>query len=597
MRRYLVWIAVGGMFFAALAFGIAKRQTYTDLTKQEDYLDRLMVAELPESIAVSTCEDMMKGLPDAPVILRVEVTGEIEQLFMASRQKAIVREIYAGDGIEKDEEVYLFSDCWGMSLDGGFNSIERRFVNILDVGTEYLVFAGEVAEIPETDLKSVKLYDEDFLISSIFCYEERQNTILPTSGDTTYVPYKDVRENEFFVTTEKALQSVEELKSEMLRLYPADSPVYRTWQKESVLDFREQKKEMVSYEETDSLGERIRVDFIDLPRPEDSFVSAWTIWDDTVYFGMEYEERQGEMGPLLEHYAKVMSYDMGSGETNTLYQSDCVTAINDICTDGEKLIWEESPWGSSGTGNEDMSWYVRMLSLKEEDSEAEIIFKDGDTEGELWDAILTLTEEKVYWYDQEDVTDNEHPINLFSYVFKEKKIAVEREELDLSSPYEHVSVKDEQICTYAMYPKGDSKYVKTGSIHIQDLVGSEKTTIFVPTEIKNPISNQKLCIWGEKYDAVSDELWVYDYNSEQLECISLQEIDGMFSYELLDGLIIMSTYSGLWCLEPETQTYTNLLMYGEEDFLGFIRYNLDGTLCVQIGGNEEKIRLARISLM
>lgn len=367
-------------------------------------------------------------------------------------------------------------------------------------------------------------------------------------------------------------------------------------QKESVLDFREQKKEMVCYEETDSLGERIRVDFIDLPRPENSFVSAWTIWDDTVYFGMDYEERQGEMGPLLEHYAKVMSYDINSGETNTLYQSDCVTEINDIFTDGEKLIWEESPWGSSWTDTENASWYVRMLSLKEEESEAEIIFKDGDTEGELWHAILTLTEEKVYWYDQEDTTDNEHPINLFSYDFKEKKIAVEREELDLSSPYEHVSVKDGQICTYAMYREGNGKYFKTGSIHIQDLTGSEKVTIFAPTRIMNPISNQKLCAWGESYDGVSDELWVYDYNSEQLECISLEEIDGMFSHELLDGLIIMSTYNGLWCLEPETQTCTNLLMYGEEEFPGFISCNLDGTLHVQIGGNEEKIRLVKISL-
>ena len=148
-----------------------------------------------------------------------------------------------------------------------------------------------------------------------------------------------------------------------------------------------------------------------------------------------------------------------------------------------------------------------------------------------------------------------------------------------------------------MYPDGNGTVFKTGSIHIEDLTGDKKTALFVPTRIKNPISNQKLCIWGEIYYGTSDELWVYDHISEQLECISLKDIGGMFSYELLDDLIIISTYSGLWCLESETQTYTNLLMYGEEDFPGFIRYNLDGTLCVQIGGNEEKIRLVKISLM
>lgn len=44
--------------------------------------------------------------------------------------------------------------------------------------------------------------------------------IMPISGDTTYVSYQDVMDNEFFVTSNEALQIIERLKSRMLSLYP-----------------------------------------------------------------------------------------------------------------------------------------------------------------------------------------------------------------------------------------------------------------------------------------------------------------------------------------------------------------------------------------
>jgi hypothetical protein len=65
------------------------------------------------------------------------------------------------------------------------------------------------------------LYDE-FYIAPVFCYEEHQNVIIPTSGDSTYVPYKEVMDNEFFVTSEETLQVMNALKNQMLSLYPRD---------------------------------------------------------------------------------------------------------------------------------------------------------------------------------------------------------------------------------------------------------------------------------------------------------------------------------------------------------------------------------------
>lgn len=218
MRQRLLLFFPVCVFLVAMVFGIVKRQTYTDLARQKDYLEQIQVAELPERSAEIACTNMRISLPEAAVILRVEVTGEIEHLFQVDRQKAVIRQIYAGNELETGEEIYIFSGHWQLSFVSPA-SIERGFVNIMEVGTEYLVFAEDVIEDWKTDVPLVKLYDDSF-IAPVFCYEEHQNVIMPISGDTTYVSYKDVKDNEFFMTSEKAMRKVEELKKQMLALYP-----------------------------------------------------------------------------------------------------------------------------------------------------------------------------------------------------------------------------------------------------------------------------------------------------------------------------------------------------------------------------------------
>ena len=218
MRRYLLLILTICSVLAAMTFGIIKRQTYTDMTKEENYLAQLQIGELSENIAEIQYDRMRQSLPEAALIIRVEVTGEIEHSFKADRQKAVVREMYAGSGIEQNEEIYIFSRHWHLILDGNPNSIERGYVNIMDVGTEYLIFAEAVVENPAADIPLVKVYD-DFTIAPVFCCEERQNTAIPTGEENTYVPYQDVMDNEFFGTSERALQLMEELKAQMLQLY------------------------------------------------------------------------------------------------------------------------------------------------------------------------------------------------------------------------------------------------------------------------------------------------------------------------------------------------------------------------------------------
>lgn len=219
MRRKLLLFFTISVVMAAVMFGITKKQNYTDLVEQGNYLEQLQIAELTENIAENQCVAMQQRLSDAAIILRVEVIGEIEHLFQVDRQKVVIQKVYVGNGLERGEEIYLFSDHWQLILDGNTDSLERGFVNIMNIGTEYLIFADVVVENCEDGFLSVKLCD-DFNIVPVFSYEEQKNVVVPITGDTTYVSYKDVMYNEFFVASEEALQIVEQLKFQMLLLYP-----------------------------------------------------------------------------------------------------------------------------------------------------------------------------------------------------------------------------------------------------------------------------------------------------------------------------------------------------------------------------------------
>lgn len=210
---------------AAASFGIFKRQSYTDLTKEEDYLQLLDVAELSEGLTVSCCNQLAKSLPDSPVILRVSAVSEAEHLFWAGRQKVSIQEIYAGSGFEAGQEIYVTFSNWSLKLDEDRNSIQRGFVNVMKSGYDYLVFISKRIEALDEAVPVYSLND-DTCIAPVFCYEDQSNIIAPTCGSSTYVPYRQVENNEFFAESEAALIAWENFKAKMLSAFPVNQTAF-----------------------------------------------------------------------------------------------------------------------------------------------------------------------------------------------------------------------------------------------------------------------------------------------------------------------------------------------------------------------------------
>ena len=175
-------------------FGIFEKRTYTNIAEDKSYLDELYVAQLPENICLEETENLSVNLPQVPVIIRVSVLGDVEHIGGTSRQLVKVEDVYKGTEPAVGQDIYLTCSRWSLSLYSEPYSIERGFVNIMEVGGEYL-------------------------FTPIFSYQEHENNICETGGESTYVKYNQVCENEFFATTQKGMDALVGLKKEMIEKY------------------------------------------------------------------------------------------------------------------------------------------------------------------------------------------------------------------------------------------------------------------------------------------------------------------------------------------------------------------------------------------
>lgn len=207
---------------ALSVWGWSYKDSYTDVTSDPDYLDSMVVAEIPEAFALEDCSTLLDTLPQVEFILRVTPTESYEQLFGIGQQKVVVQEVYSGKDVQSGQEIFITSRHWTLFLYDGERSVERGFVNVLKPGSDYLVFCSEIIEVKNQDTMVFRLFDDSY-IAPVFCYENMENKVIEPSGETTYVPYTSVKNNEFFACTEAALAAWSDLKTEMLKLYPKEN--------------------------------------------------------------------------------------------------------------------------------------------------------------------------------------------------------------------------------------------------------------------------------------------------------------------------------------------------------------------------------------
>ena len=201
--------------------GFIKKQSYTDLRTQDNYLEQLKVAVMSEDLAVNVCQKMADSLPDCPIILRVTAISDVEHLFWSGRQKVRIEHIYRGTELDEGEEIYIGGEMWNLRLwDKSKQSVGCGFVNYLKQGTEYLIFSTGRIEGMDGINPVYILYDESIL-TPVFSYDTIKNVpiAIQNSSDKS-VTYGQAKSNEFFGETDLAIESWENLKADMLDKFP-----------------------------------------------------------------------------------------------------------------------------------------------------------------------------------------------------------------------------------------------------------------------------------------------------------------------------------------------------------------------------------------
>lgn len=214
------WYVFGMILMTVIcvSFGIFQKRTYTDISRDISYLDDICVAQIPEGIAVSSCSELSEKLPTAATVVRVKALENVEHLAGTSRQLVSVSEIYQGNTLKENQEIYLTSNRWSLSLYAKPYSIERGFVNVLKKGEEYLVFLDTKTDGIGTSVPVYPLYGNS-VIAPVFSFKTHENKIYKMEEEHTYVPYREVRDNEFFAATNIALDAMLNLKEEMFLRY------------------------------------------------------------------------------------------------------------------------------------------------------------------------------------------------------------------------------------------------------------------------------------------------------------------------------------------------------------------------------------------
>ena len=217
MKQKLYLLVVGISIVGAMIIGFLGRKTFTDVCKEVDYISHFYVAELPEDIVETVVEGLEEQLEKAPYILIVTPTKEMDYFFHSGCQEVLVQEVKKGPMELTDRIISLSFRSWSIVKYDKQITMQCGFVNRMQDGVSYLVFLEEPYEA--ANRKEIYPFCADNFLATMFRTDNAENVVCQTDAFTTYVPYQEVCNNEFFVTTEKGLDMLLGFKQKMLERY------------------------------------------------------------------------------------------------------------------------------------------------------------------------------------------------------------------------------------------------------------------------------------------------------------------------------------------------------------------------------------------
>lgn len=180
------------------------------------------------------------------------------------------------------------------------------------------------------------------------------------------------------------------------------------------------------FQEVKSQKEKLIVEEINIPIPENCNVNSFCVYKDKVYYSIEFGDYltgQMEIGgkeiAFEEKYnTQIRVFHIGTKEDEILYQykeNECVS-VSDIQSNGTEVIWEEYKNGT---------WNIRLV-LEDEVVEEPLVAVSQQNNAELMENITLTVTEKENNRTIIQICENQNNVNLETDIEVSSPIANEK---------------------------------------------------------------------------------------------------------------------------------------------------------------------------
>ena len=238
MKFKIVLIAFVVLFLAALGFGMVNRIGYTDANRDRKIMETAYTSALSDemlTLQLARLEkgDATQGLPallDTPNILAVRCEARSTFRYRSMTQKVSVVKVFRSETLSPGDELEVVRSRNLSKGEDSYSAPEVRgrfgfgtgYVNEMIPGKTYLVFLDH--ELDSVRDESIWFFP-DTLLTAQFCYEEIPNKPVElTDEDVRVAYYEEIKENEFFLTSEEAIERMLSFKTSLLHEFPLDDP-------------------------------------------------------------------------------------------------------------------------------------------------------------------------------------------------------------------------------------------------------------------------------------------------------------------------------------------------------------------------------------
>ena len=236
MKFKIALIVFAILFLSALGFGLVNRFGYTDANRDRKLIETSYTSALSDETLKMSLARLKSGDPnndvpallDAPNILAVRCEDWSTFRYRSMTQKVSVVKVFRSESLSFGDELEVVRSRGVSSREGKYAQPELRgrcgisfgYVNEMIPGKTYLVFLDHGIDSARDE--SI-WYFLDNLVTAQFCYEEIPNKPVELIGEEVRVAcYENIKENEFFLTSEEAIERMLVLKTSLLQKFPLE---------------------------------------------------------------------------------------------------------------------------------------------------------------------------------------------------------------------------------------------------------------------------------------------------------------------------------------------------------------------------------------